>query len=33
MVAPAIHPAGATNVNINPAITSEFANFVFRFGH
>ena len=33
MVAPAIHLAGGTNVNINPAITSEFANVVYRFGH
>ena len=33
MVAPTIHVAGATNVNIDPAITSEFANVVYRFGH
>ena len=33
MVAPAIHLAGGINVNINPAITSEFANVVYRFGH
>ena len=33
MVAPAIHPAGTVNVNIDPAITSEFANVVYRFGH
>ncbi len=33
MVAPTIHPAGATNVHLDPAITSEFANVVYRFGH
>jgi hypothetical protein len=33
MVAPAIHVAGGVNVHINPAITSEFANVVYRFGH
>ena len=33
MVAPAIHLAGGINVNIDPAITSEFANVVYRFGH
>ena len=33
MVAPAIHIAGGTNVHIDPAITSEFANVVYRFGH
>ncbi|HEV7582296.1 MAG TPA: peroxidase family protein [Mycobacterium sp.] len=32
-VAPSIHVAGATNVHIDPAITSEFANVVYRFGH
>ena len=32
-VAPAIHVAGGTNVHIDPAITSEFANVVYRFGH
>ena len=33
MVAPAIHPAGGVNIHIDPAITSEFANVVYRFGH
>ena len=33
MVAPAIHIAGGVNVHIDPAITSEFANVVYRFGH
>src|SRR5262249_17722755 len=33
MVAPAIHVAGGVNVHIDPAITSEFANVVYRFGH
>ncbi len=32
-VAPAIHVAGGVNVHIDPAITSEFANVVYRFGH
>ena len=32
-VAPAVHLAGGVNVHINPAITSEFANVVYRFGH
>ncbi|HEY0424279.1 MAG TPA: peroxidase family protein, partial [Rhodopila sp.] len=32
-VAPAIHVAGGVNLHINPAITSEFANVVYRFGH
>ena len=32
-VAPAIHLAGGVNVHIDPAITSEFANVVYRFGH
>ena len=32
-VAPAIHLAGPVNVHIDPAITSEFANVVYRFGH
>ena len=33
MVAPTIHFAGGVNVHIDPAITSEFANVVYRFGH
>ena len=33
MVAPTIHVAGGVNVHIDPAITSEFANVVYRFGH
>ncbi len=33
MVAPKIHVAGGVNVHIDPAITSEFANVVYRFGH
>ena len=33
MVAPSIHVAGGVNVHIDPAITSEFANVVYRFGH
>ena len=33
MVAPTIHLAGGVNVHIDPAITSEFANVVYRFGH
>ena len=32
-VAPSIHLSGAVNVHIDPAITSEFANVVYRFGH
>src|SRR5215469_8868199 len=32
-VAPAVHPFGGVNVHIDPAITSEFANVVYRFGH
>ena len=32
-VAPAIHLAGGVNIHIDPAITSEFANVVYRFGH
>jgi len=32
-VAPAIHVAGGVNIHINPAISSEFANVVYRFGH
>ncbi len=32
-VAPSIHVAAGINVHINPAITSEFANVVYRFGH
>ncbi len=32
-VAPSIHVAAGVNVHINPAITSEFANVVYRFGH
>ena len=32
-VAPAIHVAGGVNVHLDPAITSEFANVVYRFGH
>jgi len=32
-VAPAVHLAGGVNVHIDPAITSEFANVVYRFGH
>jgi Ca2+-binding RTX toxin-like protein len=33
MVAPSIHVAGGVNVHLDPAITSEFANVVYRFGH
>jgi Ca2+-binding RTX toxin-like protein len=33
MVDPAIHLFGGLNVHLNPAITSEFANVVYRFGH
>jgi hypothetical protein len=32
-VAPAVHVAGGINVHIDPAISSEFANVVYRFGH
>ena len=32
-VAPSVHVAGGVNVHIDPAITSEFANVVYRFGH
>ncbi|AWN42710.1 peroxidase family protein [Methylobacterium durans] len=32
-VSPAIHLFGNTNVHLDPAITSEFANAVYRFGH
>jgi len=32
-VAPAVHAAGGVNVHIDAAITSEFANVVYRFGH
>ena len=32
-VAPSIHVFGGVNVHIDPAITSEFANVVYRFGH
>ena len=32
-VAPTIHPFAGVNVHLNPAITSEFANVVYRFGH
>ncbi len=32
-VAPSIHVAAGVNVHINAAITSEFANVVYRFGH
>jgi Ca2+-binding RTX toxin-like protein len=32
-VAPSIHVAAGVNVHIDPAITSEFANVVYRFGH
>ena len=32
-VAPAIHLAGGVNIHIDPAISSEFANVVYRFGH
>lgn len=34
LVAPAVDPfVFSNNVNINPAITAEFAHVVFRFGH
>ena len=32
-VAPAVHVAGGVNVHIDPAISSEFADVVYRFGH
>src|SRR5947209_1329061 len=32
-VAPAVHVAAGVNVHIHPAVTSEFANVVYRFGH
>ena len=32
-VVPTIHVAGDTNIHLDPAITSEFANAVYRFGH
>ena len=32
-VAPTIHLAGDINIHLDPAITSEFANVVYRFGH
>ena len=32
-VAPSIRLFGGVNVHIDPAITSEFANVVYRFGH
>jgi len=32
-VAPSIHVFGGVNVHIDAAITSEFANVVYRFGH
>ena len=32
-VAPAIHIFGGINVHLDAAITSEFANVVYRFGH
>ncbi|MER2267327.1 Ig-like domain-containing protein [Methylobacterium oxalidis] len=32
-VSPAIHLFGNTNVHLDAAITSEFANAVYRFGH
>jgi Ca2+-binding RTX toxin-like protein len=32
-VAPSVHLFGGVNVHIDPAITSEFANVVYRFGH
>ncbi|MDB5643594.1 MAG: hypothetical protein JWN07_2911, partial [Hyphomicrobiales bacterium] len=32
-VSPAIHLFGNTNVHLDPAIVSEFANAVYRFGH
>jgi VCBS repeat-containing protein len=32
-VAPTIHLFGNNNIHLDPAITSEFANAVYRFGH
>ncbi len=32
-VSPAIHLFGNTNVHLDPSITQEFANAVYRFGH
>ncbi|MGO4670630.1 peroxidase family protein [Bosea sp. 2RAB26] len=32
-VVPTIHVAGDTNIHLDAAITSEFANAVYRFGH
>ena len=32
-VAPTIHLFGNNDITLNPAITSEFANVVYRFGH
>ncbi len=32
-VSPNIHLFGNTNIHLDPAITSEFANSVYRFGH
>ena len=32
-IAPTIHVFGNVNLALNPAITSEFANAVYRFGH
>jgi len=32
-VAPSVHLFGGVNVHLDPAITSEFANVVYRFGH
>ena len=32
-VAPAIHIAGGVNVHLDPAISAEFADVVYRFGH
>lgn len=32
-VAPTIHLFGNVDINLDPAITSEFANAVYRFGH
>ena len=30
---PTIHVAGETNIHLDAAITSEFANAIYRFGH
>ena len=32
-VAPSVHVFAGVNVHLDPAITSEFANVVYRFGH